>query len=228
MDVGEQVDIVRVARSLMVLGDRYKRLSDDVFTWEGARPGPRWHSHGWLVVARRIAVGGAVTRVVTVRKRRWLDTAAGPDGPVTRHDRPPDDLGGLYDAVIVAASLWCWLDAALGLQRYAEPYHDAPSVRTVLRWHKKALPNALFTQQRLREVLIERCEPRPIEQLFPGGVPPPGSRLRHGWRDPDRTWTLCQGLTFLFRGAFELALSAPALLAEARRREGHPQAIVLY
>ena len=228
MDLDDQVEIVRVVKSLMVLGNRYKRLADDLFTWEGPRPGPAWHVHGWLGVQRVIAVGDGLTRVVTLLKRRWLDTEAPPDSPKTRHDRPPDDLGGLYDALIVAASLWCWLDAALGLQRYAEPFHDGPATRTVQRWLRKALPNAMRAQQRIREVLIEKCEPRPFEQLVPGGIPPPGSRLRRGWRDPDSVWTLCQGLTMLFRGASALVLHPPALLAEARGRGSHPQATNLF
>ena len=223
-----RVELIRRAQSLMLVAGGYKRLTDVLFTFEKPRPGPEWDVHGWLTVKRKIADLDGRVRSVTLKKRRWLHTAAAPDGQRTRHDRPPDDLGALYEPLIVAASLWCWLDGDLGLQKYIEPYHDGPATRTVQRWLRKALPYALVTQQRIREVLIEKNEPRPFEQLFPGGIPPPGSRRRHGWRDPDRTCTLCQGLTILFRGASKLALSAPALLAEARRRGSHPREATLF
>lgn len=228
MDVALHAALVGACRSLHLLSGGYRQISDATYAWAATRPGPGWHAHGFTGCRRRIAFGEGQIREVTVLKQRWLNTEAVEGEPRTRHDRPPDDLGGPYDALIVAGSLWCWLDAALGLHSYLEPYDGGPAPRTLQRWLHKAFPNALSTQHAIREVLIERCEPRPVEQLFPGGVPPPGCRRRRGWRDPDRTSTLCQGLTMLFRGAHGVDLAPSALLAGARRRGSHPRATVLY
>jgi hypothetical protein len=229
VDAPSPQSLVRPLRSLVFLDPRFEWVSGGVWSWEGERPGPGWHAHGWTSARLTIAIGGGESRTITLLKRRWLN----PDphaSPRTVHDRPPDDLGTRYDAVIVAAVLWCWLQGERGVHTFELPFHQGPSARTVLRWHRKARPNALGTQHAIRERLIERHEPRPIEQLFPGGVSPPGCTRRRGWRDLGRTSTLCRGLTLLFRGAGRLSRSipTPALLAEARGKVTHPRTTVLF
>jgi len=231
VDTPGQASLAQALRSLVLLGFGYVRVSDDVYAWIGERPGPGWHVHGWTAVNPVIATGNGVTRRIKLLKRRGLNTE--PDAsPRTIHDRPADDLGVRFDALIVAAALWCWLDGLRGVHTFETPFHDGPAPRTILRWHRRARENALDTQHAIRAVLVERCEPRPVEQLFPGGVSPPGCLLRHGWRDLGRTSTLCQGLTMLFRGAEKLApkvwIPTPALLAEARGKVNDPRTTVLF
>lgn len=184
----------------------------DVLVWRGTRPGPGWHAHGWTECRRRMLIDGAL-RWRTLRKRRW----ARADRSATTHSRPPEDLGLVHEALVVALELWCWLDGALGLHRYVTPYVDGPSRRTVQRWLGRALPRAVAFQSAIRRALIERSEPRPWETLFPAGLSPPGGLLRRRWRDPSTVASLRRGLAFLFVGASQLSVSPTSLLAEARR-----------
>jgi len=223
-DEPSPVSLVRGFRSLVFLDPGFQPVGDDAFAWVGNRPGPGWHVHGWTTVRITVATGNGRTWNITVFKRRWLNTD--PDAsPGTLHDRPPDQLGFRFDGWIVAAVLWCWLEGKLGIHRFEQPFYDGPSARTVLRWHRRARERALPIQHAIRARLIERYEPQPVEQMFPGGVPPPGCTRRHGWRDLGRTSTLCQGLTMMIRGAGRLSgsISPPTLLAEARGKVTCPQ-----
>jgi hypothetical protein len=211
------VDIGRLAKaardSLLVFGGGYRELSAGVYAFEGERPGPGWHVHGWLEVALRVRISGPL-RMVTLRKRRWILA----DRSHTCHSRPVDDLGVRFDALNVALELWCWLDAALGLHRYLTPFEDGPDRRTVQRWLHRALPRALETQHQIRRALIERSEPRPLEMLFPRGLAPPERLRRRRWKAPTEVWTLWRGLFLLFGGADGLDIPTAPLLAEARGR----------
>jgi hypothetical protein len=211
--------LARVARqALLTVGCGYHRLPDGSFAFPGDRPGADWHVHGWLVVRPRMRLGG-VLGTVTVRKRRWRRA----DRSSTRHSRPPDDLGVRFDAVTVALELWCWLDAAVGLNRYLTPFDDGPDRRTVQRWLARAVPNALETQQAIRRAVIERSEPRPMETLFPAGLDPPASLTRRSWKHPAEVYQLKTGLYLLFAGALGLDVLAAPLLAEARGRLANPR-----
>ena len=95
---------------------------------------------------------------------------------------------------------------------------DYPSSRTVQRWLRRASHKALEIQQTIRNALIERCEPRPVEHIFPRGLSPPESLTRRRWRDPEPVATLHRALTILFAGAIKLELPTAVLLAEARGR----------
>lgn len=211
------LDIGRLAKaardSLLVFGGGYRELSAGLYAFEGERPGPDWHVHGWLDVALRVRIGGPL-RAITLRKRRWILA----DRSHTCHSRPPDDLGVRFDALNVAVELWCWLGAALGLHRYLTPFEDGPDRRTVQRWLHRALPRALETQHRIRRALIERSEPRPMEMLFPRGLAPPEHPMRRRWKAPTEVWTLWRGLFLLFGGADGLDIPTAPLLAEARGR----------
>lgn len=214
------LDLARIAvvahRTRALLGGY--EADGDVLVWRGQRPGSDWHIHGWTESHPRMLLDGRMQRR-TLRKRRWSRA----DGTGTRHSRPPEDLGLSYEALIVVVQLWCWLDAAVGLHRYETPYPDGPSRRTVQRWLHRALPRALAFQSAVRHTLIERSEPRPLETLFPVGLPPPGALLRRRWRDPPAVEAIWRGIAMLFVGAERLSVCAATLLAEARGRHD-PQA----
>lgn len=128
---------------------------------------------------------------VRIWKHRWLDSA---EGTGTFHSRPPDEMGRLSVCVLVyVLAILGWLSAPCGLVDHEPIVFDLkniPSRRTLQRWLQRALPRALETQQAYRLAVIERCEPRPVESLFPGGLSPP-EWPRRLWRDPplvDRLW----------------------------------------
>jgi len=194
-------------------------IEGDRLIWRGSRPGPGWHVHGWTESHPKMLLAGEIEKL-TVLKRRWCLA----DRSATTHSRPPEDIGFTYEALIVAMEIWCWLDAAVGLHRYLTPCLEGPSRRTVQRWLHRSLPRAVALQSAVRHALIERSEPRPLETLFPTGLPPPGALLRRRWRDPQAVDCLWRGLTMLFVGAEKLHVSAATLLAEARGRHGDPQA----
>lgn len=195
----------------------YVEVAPGVLQWAGERPAADWHVHGWTV-ARPWVVTAGLRRRVTVRKRRWRRA----DRTGTCHSRPPDDLGVRSDALLVVLELWCWLDAAVGLERYVGPFPAGPARRTVQRWLARALPLALQTQHALRRAIIERSEPRPLETLFPRGLSPPEA-LRSRWRDHAPVSPLWRGLAFLLVGASKLGCPLAPLLAEARRRWTAPR-----
>jgi hypothetical protein len=157
-----------------------------------------------------------VIRVV-VWKRRWLDTENGG----TTHSRPPDDplLIGC-STLCVALVLFGWLDGGRGVhshQGVLPGIERAVSARTAQRYLARCLPEALTIQQHIRRAVLERCEPRPWEQLFPSGLSPPQGLLRRRWQAPDSAQQLWRGLAVLFGGAVGLEVHASMLLAEARR-----------
>jgi hypothetical protein len=204
-------------RSLVfVAGVGYAPLGNGIYYWRGTRP-PGHHAHGTFDVRREGIIDGRVDDVI-IRKQRW----SLPDRSSTQHSRPPDDVGRLYDALRVAVELWCWLNAALGLHAYESPIPDGPDRRTVQRWFHGTLPRATAVQSAIRRALIERSEPRPIEQLFPGGLSPPSTLSRRRWQDPDSVSRLWRGLAMLVVGAKGLNVDTAVLLAEARGRTTHP------
>jgi len=202
--------------SLAVLSGGYVER-DGVLEFPGKRPGPGWHIHGWLERWLWLLVEGLPVRR-RLRKRRWLQVSTGS----TCHSRPPDDWGpGYFCWLIVILKLWPWLNGDAGLHNVAQVSHaldDHACTRTVQRWLRKLGARALEIQQAIRSALIERCEPRPVEHLFPGGLSPPESLARRRWREPDSVTTLHRALTMLFVGVIELDLPTAVLLAEARGR----------
>ena len=118
-------------------------------------------------------------------------------------------------------ALFGWLAAPCGLQTHEPIIADlksAPSSRTLQRWLQRALPGALETQQAYRLAVIERCEPRPVESLFPGGLSPP-QWSRRPWRDPPLVASLWRAFALILGAAVKLPLPAAVLLAEARCKE---------
>ena len=203
--------------SLAVLGGGYVVGDDGVLEFPGERPGVGWHVHGWLERRLWILVSGVPQRR-RLRKRRWLCVATGG----TCHSRPPDEWGAAYFCwLFVLLKLWPWLNGGAGLHNTDEVSHaldEHACRRSVQRWLRRASEKALEIQQAIRNALIERCEPRPVEHLFPGGLSPPESLTRRRWREPESVACLHRALTMLFAGAVELGTPTTVLLAEARGR----------
>ena len=86
---------------------------------------------------------------------------------------------------------------------------SAVSPRTAQRYLARLLPGALRFQQVIRKAVIERCEPRPLEQLFPSGLSPLESLLRRHWRAPNSVSRLWQGLKVLVGAAAGLEEARP-------------------
>jgi len=185
--------------------------------FEGPRPGPGWHRHDQRPRTLAVLRPTGAERVVVYR-RRWR--LAGTTR--THQDRCPDEVGGLHVIVVVLLlKLWSWLSATRGLYHYDEivpALRKYGCERTVQRWLARMLPRALPLHRAIVDAVIERSEPRPVEQLFPGGLSPPDTLLRRRWLDPAGISTVWQGLAWLFGGAIKLGVSTTALLAEVRRR----------
>lgn len=151
-------------------------------------------------------------------KRRWLREGT----TRTCHSRPPDVLPGIRCCTLVLVlKLWAWLDAQEGLHRYEElcpELDEVGSRRSVQRWLHKLLPRALDIQQAIRLAVINRCEPRPLERIFPCGLDPPQRVRRKRWVDGSSVCRLWTALAMLLGASRALNVYCATLLAEARRR----------
>jgi len=197
------------------------RWRGEALEYVGERPGSGWHVHGWC--SRWLDVlDGAEVRRVRLHKSRWRLGRRGP----TCHSRPPDERAFIgLSSLLIVIKLAGWLDGQGGLHSRA-PTKGAVSIdvapRTMLRWLRRALPRAMAIQQAIREAVIERYEPRPIEQMFPSGLPPPDGLLRRRWKEAAATVTLWRGFALLFGAAIELDINPALILAEARGRMRNP------
>ena len=155
---------------------------------------------------------------VRLHKQRWLN----PETGKTCHSRSPAEaFSSSFCTLIVVLSLWSRLEMPEvydGTVQIVDGPTEVPSLRTIERWKHRVLPHAAMSQQILRDAVIARSEPRPFEESFPGGVPPPCLLQEKRWRDPNRVQKLQTGLAILFGGAIALQTCAATLLAEARGR----------
>ncbi len=203
--------------SLCFVDPRFGIEGEDAFVWPGERPGEGWRGHGYLRIQRWALWKGRLRRI-RLAKHRWLEVATGR----TVHSRPPDEVPmGRYCALVMALQLLLWLTGAAGVQCCEPPFEDLHGridPRTLQRWLSRAQERSMESQQAVRRALIERDEPRPVERLFPGGLPPPAPMLRRRWKDPDAVGRLWRGLTILVVGAARGGFATSILLAEARGR----------
>ena len=206
-----------VSDSLFVVSGVYGRGRGGALQYDGERPGPDWHAHGYFQRWIFVLVGGCLLRV-WLRKRRWLAVGS----THTCHSRPPDDVPSVWScSLIVLLTLWGWLDGPDGVERargVVPGLEDHPSSRTARRWLLRALPHALELQQRVRLAVVERSEPRPPEILFPSGLSPPVGLVGRRWQAPDAIEQLWRALALVVLGSAKLRVPASLLLAEARRR----------
>lgn len=213
------VELLRqwAASSVFAVTSIYGRRPNGDLQFDGHRPGPSWHAHGYFSVRLWMLDQGRPRRLA-LWKRRWLEPIAGK----TTHSRPPDQLPYVRSCtLIVVLTLWSWLDSEHGVVSHRQVFAELEGLRsrrTAQRWLARALPHALQIQQVIRKAVIERCEPRPVETLFPCGLPPPEGLTRRRWRDPTSVFRLWRGLALLILGSVELRVPVPILLAEARGR----------
>jgi hypothetical protein len=196
-----------------VLPSSQLRLEARGWVCRGARPDRDWVGHGYTRKTLSVLHGGRLRRLV-VHKQRWR----GPDGQ-TVHDRPPRDVGwSRFGLLTVFTAVWTWMNAPRGLHHAEWPWgEERPSRRSVQRWLARLLPDGLRWQQAIRQVVVDHLAPRPLEEEYPTGLPPPGGLVR--WKEEAATAVgqLARVLTLL-NTAPSLNIPRSTLLVEARRR----------
>jgi len=205
-----------VRSSLFRVAAIYGERSDGSIEYRGERPDTQWEGHGYFSRTLWMLNDGQPIKV-TVWKRRWRLKGTNK----TCHSRPPDDLSVRSCSLIVVLSLWSWLSSDKGLHNHQPVLVGLDlcySNRTQQRWMNRALTRALEAQQATRRAVQERCEPRPVETLFEGGLSPPKGLTHRQWKDPTAATYLWRAFAILFSGALELDVNVALLLAEARRR----------
>ena len=210
--------------SLFLMGRIYARRRNGDLQFFGTRPGSGWQGNGYF--ARNLVVldAGRLRRV-RLWKHRWWHPTEG-----SCHSRPPDEVDRLSVCLLVyVLALFGWLSAPCGLHRHEPIFEDfqvTPSRRTLQRWLQRALPAALETQQTYRLAVIERCEPRPVESLFPAGLSPPEGMLQRHWLDPPLAAILWRAFALITGAAVKLRIPLALLLAEARGKEATTKPVV--
>ncbi len=183
------------------------------WVYRGDRPAPDCHAHGFTPKTLTLLHGLRLVDVV-VYKQRWLWS----DGHTT-HDRPPQDVSwSRYGLLVVFTTLRLWLEAPKGLLKVMWGWMpDRPDARSVQRWWRRLRPDALRWHQAIRAAVVDALAPRPLEEMFPAGLPPPGGLSRFSGDAVLQAWQLHSGLTTLL-DANHPQRSSTALLVEARRR----------
>lgn len=182
--------------------------------YPGVRPGEDWHAHGWFPATLRDLDGGRLVRL-RVDKPRWLH----PPTNRTVHTSPPGTLGVHYSGLVVVLQLFACLDAAVGVHRFEALFRsldDRPSRRTVQRWLARFQPRALELQHQARRVVLcYRDEPRSLDMLSPGGIPPPPALRCRPWREPGRVGQLFRALAMVLGAAVAFDVPVALLVTEA-------------
>jgi hypothetical protein len=199
--------------------------SGGIYVYRGAAPeecprcgraGGRYHSHGGFLRWLRTWVDGRMRRI-RLRKPRFLCLTC----QKTFSQNPPDVLPyKRHSSFLIVVCMWSALVSSAGIHRCLPgAVSEDISVRTVARHVKAARAVAGETQQFIREVLIRKMEPRPVEDLFPGGLDPPATLRRKRFTEPDTAWTLWRALHMLRQGADVLSIDPRTLLAWAQESE---------
>ena len=179
-------------------GDVFR--SGEIYIYRGEAPSAcprcgsrreRYHSHGGFLRWLRTFVDGRIKRI-RLRKPRFLCLAC----QKTFSLHPPEVLPyKRYSSFLIVLCLWSYLVSMAGM------HHCLPgavsediSTRTVVRHLSSAKALAVETQQAIREVLIRKTEPRPVEDLFPGGVDPPRMLQKKQQHEPEKAGTLWRAL----------------------------------
>lgn len=179
----------------------------------GTREG-RYHSHGGFLRWLKTLVDGGIERI-RLRKPRFLCLTCGK----TFSLHPPETIPRKsYCSFLIILFLWSYLTSSEGMhQCLPGEFSEDVSARTVARYLWSARRVATETQQFIREVLIQKIEPRPVEELFPGGLDPPESLRRKQSKEPDTAWSLWRALHMLRQGAQAIPIDPRTLLAWANQ-----------
>jgi hypothetical protein len=173
-----------------------------------------FHAHGrykrWLKTLRN----QVLTRI-RIWKHRWLCLCCGR----TMNTGPPDVIAHIpLCTLVIVALLWSYLDGQSGIHNCIAPeFSNDTTARSLARYLKRAKAVCLKTQQAIREVLIEIKEPRPWEECFAHGLPPPQSLIKRH-RDPSQVTILWRALAMLMRGSETLSVNPCLLMARARKK----------
>ena len=209
--------------------DGFVFVSDQVFKHQGAytmipqRPdacdkcaGGSLHAHGRYKRSLQTLKNWILCRV-KVWRHRWLCLCCGR----TMSNGTPDVVSHVPNCTLVIATLlWAYFLSGKGIVKGSgEPIEDAASPRTLSRYLKRAKAVSTTTQQALREVLIQISEPRPWDEGFAYGLPPPSELIKRH-RGSNAVESLWRALTMLKIGAKKLRITACLLMARAKIRTG--------
>jgi hypothetical protein len=118
--------------------------------------------------------------------------------------------------LMIAALLWAYFQNEVGYYKHCDGHLDqAAAPRTLARYIKRAKAVCRTTQQVIRQVLIERSEPRPWDQGFAHGLSPPDWLIKRH-RNSDATGILWRALAMLDIGAKKLLIAPCVLMARAK------------
>lgn len=173
-----------------------------------------FHAHGWtekhLTTLRR----GEFVRVL-LHKARWRCVFCG----ATLHSRPENDLPYVRSSTLVVV-LFLVASLVYGRDRGFNALPDTSSevidIRTVGRWFRRACDVSVYTHQFTREAVLERCEPRPVEELFRSGLSPPPEVLRRPWNELQPISRVWSSLTMISLTTKYQKVPTAQLLARAR------------
>ena len=174
----------------------------------------RYHVHGGFFRWLKTFVDGQIKRI-RLRKPRFLCLAC----QKTFSLNPPEVIPyKRYCSFLIVLCLWSYLVCASGIHHCLPgEFSEDISARTVARHLSLAKALAVETQQAIREVLIRKTEPRPVEDLFPGGLDPPESLRRKQSKEADTAGMLWRALSMLRQGAQALSIDPRTLLAWAQQ-----------
>lgn len=100
-----------------------------------------------------------------------------------------------YDLMAVFMALWAWVGSPAGLHRTPWPWSSpGPSRRSAQRWWARLRSDVLAWQAAIREALADHLAPRPLKEMFPTGLAPPGGGARHR-KEAVQARQLTNGLT---------------------------------
>ncbi len=196
----------------------YIALEDGSLFYSGERPGSDWHRHGFTTKNLTRFVDCRPIKTL-IRKQRWLLFGT----TRTVHSRPAEDVDYVrFCSAIIVLRLCACLFSEGGFhhrEEFVEVMSEGCGAdRTVQRWYMRALEKSLVIEQSIRLMIIEKVEPRPIETLFPGGLPPPPHLVKKRLNHRSRVETLWRAYTMLLVTAREFGGPLRVHLAEARRR----------
>jgi hypothetical protein len=208
--------------------DGFAYTSGSVFKYQGAytslpcrpqvcdkcaRTSGGFHAHGRYKRSLTTVHRQSISRI-KVWRHRWLCLCCGR----TMNNGTADVLAHVPNCtLVIVALLWAYFQNESGYYNQCGHYLDkAAAPRTLARYLKRAKAVCRTTQQAIRQVLIERSEPRPWDQGFAHGLSPPGWLIKRH-RDPDSTGILWRALAMLNIGANKLLIAPCLLMARAKK-----------